>query len=88
MLRLFFYACPTYGAFQLRREPSMLVLSRKVGETLVIDGNVRLTVVRVSGNRVAIGIEAPDDVRILRGELNPFGDDSPAGPPVGSPCPV
>lgn len=61
----------------------MLVLSRKIGETLIIDGNVRVTVVRVSGNRVALGVEAPDDVRVLRGELRPFDDedvDAPAAP--------
>lgn len=56
----------------------MLVLSRKIGETLIIDGNVRVTVVRVSGNRVALGVEAPDDVRVLRGELRPFGDEATA----------
>jgi carbon storage regulator CsrA len=47
----------------------MLVLSRKVGEQLVIGGNIRVVVHRISGNRVTIGIEAPDDVRIVRGEL-------------------
>lgn len=49
----------------------MLVLSRKVGEKLVIDGNVTVEVIRVHGNRVAIGITAPADVRVLRGELKP-----------------
>ena len=48
----------------------MLVLSRKVGEKLVIGENIVLTVNRISGNRVAIGIEAPRDVRIVRGELH------------------
>ena len=47
----------------------MLVLSRKEGEQLVIGQNIVLTVNRISGNRVAIGIEAPRDVRIVRGEL-------------------
>ena len=47
----------------------MLVLSRKEGEQLVIGDNIILTVNRISGNRVAIGIEAPRDVRIVRGEL-------------------
>jgi carbon storage regulator len=49
----------------------MLVLSRKVGERLVIGGNITVVVSRVAGNRVTIGIEAPDDVRIVRGELKP-----------------
>lgn len=50
----------------------MLVLSRKVGQELVIDGNIRIVVNRVSGNRVTLGITAPDDVRIVRGELEPM----------------
>ncbi|MEO1614558.1 MAG: carbon storage regulator [Planctomycetota bacterium] len=47
----------------------MLVLSRKMGEKLMIGDDVVLTINRISGNRVAIGIEAPRDVRIVRGEL-------------------
>ncbi|MEM6472441.1 MAG: carbon storage regulator [Planctomycetota bacterium] len=47
----------------------MLVLSRKVGEKLMIGDDVVLTINRISGNRVAIGIEAPRDVRVVRGEL-------------------
>lgn len=47
----------------------MLVLSRKRGEKLVISGDITLTVLEVKGNRVRIGIEAPDHVRIAREEL-------------------
>jgi carbon storage regulator len=47
----------------------MLVLSRKPGEKLYIDGNIVVSVLEVKGNRVRIGIEAPDGVRVLRGEL-------------------
>ena len=47
----------------------MLVLSRKPGEKVVIDGGITVTVVEVSGGRVKIGIEAPADVAILRSEL-------------------
>jgi len=47
----------------------MLVLSRKVGETLVIGDNITLRINKISGNRVTVGIEAPGNVRILRGEL-------------------
>ena len=47
----------------------MLVLSRKEGEQLLIGDDIVLTINRISGNRVAIGIEAPRNVRILRGEL-------------------
>jgi carbon storage regulator CsrA len=47
----------------------MLVLSRKVGEKLVIGDNITVVVSRISGNRVTLAIEAPQDVRIVRGEL-------------------
>ena len=48
----------------------MLVLSRKVGDKLVIDGNITVEVVKIQGNRISLGIVAPSDVKILRGELN------------------
>lgn len=47
----------------------MLVLSRKVGERLIIGDGIELTISRIAGNRVAIGIVAPKEVPILRGEL-------------------
>ncbi len=47
----------------------MLVLSRKVGDKLVIDGNITVEVVKIQGNRISLGIVAPTDVKILRGEL-------------------
>ena len=48
----------------------MLVLSRKVGDKLVIDGNITVEVVKIQGNRISLGIVAPSNVKILRGELN------------------
>jgi len=48
----------------------MLVLSRKVGESILIDGQIEITVVAVNGSRTKVGIEAPDEVRILRSELS------------------
>lgn len=47
----------------------MLVLSRKVSEKVHIGDDVIITVVRISGNSVRIGIEAPSDVRVRRHEL-------------------
>lgn len=47
----------------------MLVLSRKEGEKLMIGDDIVLTITRINGNRVAVGIEAPRSVRIVRGEL-------------------
>lgn len=47
----------------------MLVLSRKADETIHIGDNVVLKILSVRGNSVRIGIEAPKNVSILRGEL-------------------
>jgi carbon storage regulator CsrA len=47
----------------------MLVLSRKLGEKVVIGGHITLTVVEVRGNQVRLAIDAPKHIRILRGEL-------------------
>lgn len=49
----------------------MLVLTRKEGEKLVIGDNIVVTINRIAGNRVAIGIDAPREVSIVRGELKP-----------------
>ncbi|MBM4000371.1 MAG: carbon storage regulator [Planctomycetes bacterium] len=47
----------------------MLVLSRKRDEEIVIGGDIRITVVEVSGNRVKLGISAPAEVPVHRAEL-------------------
>ena len=46
----------------------MLVLSRKAGEKIMIGDDIEVTIIRSAGNRVKIGISAPDDVKILRTE--------------------
>jgi carbon storage regulator len=46
----------------------MLVLTRKVGEMVRI-GDIEIKVVRLTGNRVRIGIDAPRGVHVVRGEL-------------------
>jgi carbon storage regulator len=47
----------------------MLVLTRKLNETIVIDGNITVTVVEVRGNRVKLGIVAPMEVPVMREEI-------------------
>ncbi|MEM9660244.1 MAG: carbon storage regulator, partial [Planctomycetota bacterium] len=47
----------------------MLVLSRKSGERIHIGGDIVVEVRKVAGNRVTLAVEAPKEVRILRGEL-------------------
>jgi len=47
----------------------MLVLSRKLNEKIIINGDITVTVVKIDRNQVRIGIEAPGDVPVYREEL-------------------
>jgi carbon storage regulator len=47
----------------------MLVLSRKVSEEIIVDGDTRIKVVDVAGNRIGLGISAPAEVTINRSEI-------------------
>ncbi|HEY4759055.1 MAG TPA: carbon storage regulator [Thermoguttaceae bacterium] len=47
----------------------MLVLSRKTGERIVVDGQIKIVILRVSGNRVKLGIAAPQNVTVHREEI-------------------
>ena len=49
----------------------MLVLTRKAGETITIDGDIVIQVVQVRGKQVRIGISAPKNKKVQRGELIP-----------------
>jgi carbon storage regulator len=56
----------------------MLVLSRKVGESVVIGDGIVLRVLQVNGQRIRLGVEAPPEVAVLRGELSePQGAAAP-----------
>lgn len=57
----------------------MLVLTRKLQEQIRIGDNITITILRVKGRSVRVGIEAPRDVRLVRGELPvlPEGSDLP-----------
>lgn len=48
----------------------MLVLTRRVGEQIIIDDNIRLEVLEVKGGKVRLGVEAPASVRIDRLEIH------------------
>ncbi len=48
----------------------MLVLSRKKNESIVIDGNIVITVVEIRGDKVRLGINAPKEVPIHRSEIH------------------
>ena len=47
----------------------MLILTRRVGETLIIGDNVKVTVLGVRGHQVRIGVDAPKDVSVHREEI-------------------
>jgi carbon storage regulator len=47
----------------------MLILSRKTGESIVIAGNIRVKIVRLEGETVKIGVEAPSSVPVHRQEV-------------------
>ena len=57
----------------------MLILTRKTDEQILIGENITITLVRVRGNSVRIGIDAPRDVRVIRGELQSFDSKSDRG---------
>jgi carbon storage regulator len=64
-----------FSTNQFKEECAMLVLSRKVGQELVIGDNIRIIISRVAGNRVSLGIQAPDNVHIMRSELKKIRDE-------------
>lgn len=47
----------------------MLILTRKVGETIVIGDDIRVSVLSVQGNQVRIGVDAPRDIVVHREEI-------------------
>jgi carbon storage regulator len=72
-LRVFCHVGFFFGTFgsvtQSRRTVKMLVLSRKLGESIVIGGGITVTVKKMKGNVVQLGIEASKEIPILRSEL-------------------
>ena len=63
----------------------MLVLTRKLGEKIKVGDSVEIVVLKTSGSRVIIGIEAPRQMLIVRGELRPrsratLHDEMPMNP--------
>ena len=57
----------------------MLVLSRKLTESIHIGDSVVVTVLEIQGHKVRLGIEAPKDIHILRSELQCVISDLPSG---------
>ena len=57
----------------------MLVLSRKEGERIKLGADVVLTIVRLSGDNVRVGIDAPAEMVVLRDELQAFATPTDTG---------
>jgi len=55
----------------------MLVLSRRESERIMLGDSIVVTVVKVAGDRVRLGIEAPSDMLVLRGELERRNGEKP-----------
>jgi carbon storage regulator len=66
----------------------MLVLTRKVGEEIVIGDNIHLTVVAIRGDRVRIGVTAPKEVLVDRQEVHERRQDFHGEAPAPTPTPV
>jgi carbon storage regulator len=54
---------------EILRSQSLLVLTRRIGETVTIGNDVTVTVLSVKGNQVRIGVNAPKDVPVHREEI-------------------
>jgi carbon storage regulator len=55
--------------YKPKRSDNMLILTRRVGETLMVGDNVTVTVLGVKGNQVRIGVNAPKEVSVHREEI-------------------
>jgi carbon storage regulator CsrA len=64
------------------KEFVMLVLTRKANQQIQIGEGIVITILQVKGNSVRVGIEAPRDVRVLRGELDLKNEGRPAAETV------
>lgn len=47
----------------------MLILTRRVGETIIIEDDIKVTVLAIKGNQVRLGIDAPEEVSVHREEI-------------------
>ncbi len=63
----------------------MLILTRHAGESIRIGDDVEITVLRIKGTQVRLGVNAPPGVRVRREELSPLGDPPVEGNGTGLP---
>lgn len=65
----------------IRLEANMLILSRKPNQSIRIGAEITVNIVRIRGNTIQLGIDAPKDIHILRSELADKVDASPRAVP-------
>ncbi len=66
----------------------MLVLSRKLGEKIIINENISITVVEIDRGKIRLGIEAPRDIPIFRQELLANPQNTTPTPPADNSVPA
>jgi carbon storage regulator len=52
----------------------MLVLTRKLGQRIIVSDNIVITVVKIDKNQVRLGIEAPKEIPVMREEIDPHNN--------------
>jgi len=60
----------------------MLVLTRRLNEEIIIDGNIRIVITAISGEKVRIGVSAPPSVRVDRAEVHQMRREAVSGNPA------
>jgi carbon storage regulator len=60
----------------------MLVLTRRLNEEIIIDGNIRIVITAISGEKVRIGVSAPPSVRVDRAEIHEMRRESVSSNPA------
>ena len=63
----------------------MLVLTRRIGDKVLLGDEIEIVVVDIKGNQVKLGISAPRSLSVLRGELMGRGAEAPSGDRAGPP---
>ena len=66
----------------------MLVLSRKQNQEIVIGDGIKITVLKIKGNTIRLGIDAPRDVKVIRGELSSQPKSNPETTETRQPKPT
>lgn len=66
----------------------MLVLSRKESQRIRLGDSIVVTIVKISGDKVRVGIDAPADVLVLRDELEVRTDAAPTASTASPPLPI